>query len=340
MVGGEYAVLAGAPAVVAAVQARARVHFVTAAVAEARETAAAARHEAGDGWDGTAIASPERFPEAFAARRLAEQALGPVPGRLAVDVSALRRAGQKLGVGSSAAAAAAASAAVHAWHGADVAAPEVRARALRFALEGHREVAPRGSGADVAAAALGGFVRFRRPGGVEDPAYEAAALPAPEGLSLRVVWTGEAASTRELIAKVEALRVKDPALHGRCMDRLADEAAAFVSAFETGVARPVVDAAARYHAAMKALGEAADAPIVEARLDRAATLAAAHGGAAKPSGAGGGDVALAFFESGAEADAFTAAAASAGLTPLALRLGGPGPLPGDEPSKDEAAEDV
>ena len=173
-------------------------------------------------------------------------------------------------------------------------------------------------------------MRYRRPGGVDDPAYEASALPAPEGLVLRVVWTGEAASTRELIALVEALEVRDRALHDRCMARLGAEAEAFVHAFETGTARPVVDAAARYHDAMKALGDAAGAPIVEERLARAAALAAAHGGAAKPSGAGGGDVALAFFETADAADAFLAAAAKVGLEPLDVPLGGPGPQ-GDGP---------
>ncbi|MEM1415365.1 MAG: hypothetical protein AAGH15_10705, partial [Myxococcota bacterium] len=52
MVGGEYAVLRGAPAIVAAVQTRATVRW---------------QDEAGD-----ATASSTRFPEAHAARRLAE----------------------------------------------------------------------------------------------------------------------------------------------------------------------------------------------------------------------------------------------------------------------------
>ncbi|MEM1417609.1 MAG: hypothetical protein AAGH15_22115, partial [Myxococcota bacterium] len=249
-----------------------------------------------------------------------------IAGQLGVDVGLLRRAGQKLGVGSSAAAAAAASAAVHASHGQDVADPAVRLRALRFALDGHREVSPRGSGADVAAAALGGFVRFRRPGGVEDPAYEAEAVPAPKGLVLRVVWTGEAASTRALIAEVEKLRARDAALHDRCMDALAAEAEAFAGAFEAGRGEPILEAARRYHAAMDALGQAAGAPIVEARLARVAALAEAQGGAAKPSGAGGGDVALAFFLAEDAADAFTAECRAAGLEPLDVPIGGPGPL--------------
>ena len=62
---------------------------------------------------------------------------------------------------------------------------------LGWALDGHRAVAPEGSGADVAAATLGGVVRFRR-----EAARDAAPVDWPEGLAIDVVWTGSPARTR------------------------------------------------------------------------------------------------------------------------------------------------
>lgn len=301
MISGEYAVLQGAPAIVAAVQTRAYARFFAGAPADQQ-------------------ASPTRFPEAHATRGRAEEELGEVPGELAIDVSELRREDQKLGVGSSSAAAAAAAGAVLAVHGHDLSREDVQRQALAFALDGHRAVAPNGSGADVAACTLGGFVRYRRKPGQWD--VEADRIAWPQGLVWRIAWTGQAASTRALIEKVHALRDRAPRIYEDAMQRLADESERFVEAF--GDVGAVLEATRRYCDAMDALGRAADAPIVEERLRMVADLARQAGGAAKPSGAGGGDVALALFAGREDAERFTEACREAGVELLDLELGGPG----------------
>jgi phosphomevalonate kinase len=59
-------------------------------------------------------------------------------------------------------------------------------------------------------------------------------------------------------------------------------------------------------------------------LARVAALAEAHGGGAKPSGAGGGDVALAFFDDEDRAEAFRGACRleRLALVPLAIGVEG------------------
>ena len=105
MIAGEYAVLDGAEAVVDAVGRRAYAHLGSFA--------------------------QEPLPlEAGAARARAEALLGAVPGALSIDVSELRQAGRKLGLGSSAAAAAAAAGVVFAAHGRDLSSPSVREQIL------------------------------------------------------------------------------------------------------------------------------------------------------------------------------------------------------------------
>jgi phosphomevalonate kinase len=317
MISGEYVVLDGAPALVLAVDARARVRWV---------------HPRGSGpvHDGSRPASggsPDAAglpPEALLARAVAERALGPVPMDLALDVTAQRRDGLKLGLGSSAAAAAAAAAAVHAAHGADLADPGVRRAVLAHAFAGHRAVAPQGSGADVAASALGGLVAFARPRGIDNDSFEADPLAWPESLVIRIVWTGAEARTSDLLARVRALREADPARYAAVTAPLRDAAAALGAAVRAGQARAAVAAAGAHGEAMAALGEAAGAPVVEARLRAIAALARTHGGAAKPSGAGGGDVALAFFDDPAAADRFGRACSEAGATLVSLRLGAEG----------------
>lgn len=296
MVSGEYAVLDGAVAVVASVNVRVYARWL-------------------DGADATLP------PEAAETRKLAEQALGALEGTLAIDASDLRKAGKKLGLGSSAAASAAVAGALLASHGHDLAEPAVQRRALTLALAGHKAIAPEGSGADVAAAALGGFVRFRVEGG---SLAEAERIEFPEAIQARVVWTGKEARTSEFVRAVREYEARDARGFGLVRDNLRDLAARFADAIARGDVREIIATAGSYGLSMGQLGVAAGVPIVTSELAQIARLASEHGGAAKPSGAGGGDVAIALFPSRESAAAFDLACSEAGLDRLDLELGAPG----------------
>lgn len=307
MISGEYVVLDGAEALVAAVDRRLVVTGSAAAPDRSRAPIAG---------------SPEAGslpPEALLARQHAEASLGPTdePMELSLSASALKHGAHKLGLGSSSAAAAAAAGAVLAWRGED---PAGRRRdVLRWALAGHRAIAPEGSGADVAAATLGGLVRFTREG-----AEEARATEWPYGVHVAVIWTGTPARTSELVRRVKALGEGSPAVYRARMDALREAAAALLARVVAGDGAGAATAADAHGRAMGALGDAAGAPIVTDALARVAELARAHGGGAKPSGAGGGDVTLGFFARPEDAAAFRAACAEVGLTPLSLSLGAEG----------------
>ncbi len=311
VIAGEYAVLEGAPALVAAVDRRAVARWVPGSQA-GTDGSAGAR--------GGSRETPVLPAEALVARRMAEEVCGVVPQELQLSVTALRQDGRKLGLGSSAAGAAAAAGAVFAWHGHEVSATAVRSQVLAAAMAGHRQVAPEGSGVDVAASVLGGFVRFRRTG--DD--FEAEPVTWPDGLEVRVVWTGAEARTSDLVARVRDLARSAPDVYRGRIDAVREAAAGFLRAVSEGRSGDAVRAADAHHEAMAALGEAAGAPIVEERLAQIAGLARAAGGAAKPSGAGGGDVAVAFFTGAAETARFEAACRGAGLSLLDLGVGAEG----------------
>jgi phosphomevalonate kinase len=137
---------------------------------------------------------------------------------------------------------------------------------------------------------------------------------------LRVVWTGVEARTSDFIQKVRAFEASDAVHFEVLINRLSNEAERFADAFEGGRVAAIVEQAGRYGHAMGALGEAADAPIVERSLRRVAALAREAGGAAKPSGAGGGDVAVAFFASRAAAQRFERACRAANIQILDLEI--------------------
>lgn len=293
MIAGEYAVLEGAEAVVAAVDRRCYARF------------------------GEGLADEPVPPEAGAAMNAAAAMLGRSVMPLAVDASALRQDGRKLGLGSSAAAAAAAAGAVFAEAGFDLADGAVRDRVLGAALEGHRAVAPEGSGADVAASVLGGFVRFRRLG----DGVETHALRWPQTLSARIAWTGTEVRTSEMLERVRALREREPATYRALMTALGDVSDAVVSALLDEDVVGVIQGIDACSDAMANLGRASQAGIVNDTIARMRDLARRAGGAAKPSGAGGGDVVFCAFPGEAAAEAFTSACAEAGVGLLSVHLG-------------------
>lgn len=299
MVSGEYVVLDGAPAVVAAAAARAHIRL-------------------------SASVDPEAYvpPEATQARVLAEREFGPVNSALSIDTSALRDGARKFGLGSSAAAAAGSVAAIAAARGIDLDDLEVRThRLLPIALAGHRAVSPEGSGADVAASMLGGYVRFERNG--QD--VRAEALTWPENLHTCIVWTGSPARTSDLIARVKKLEADSPAEYSLRFAKLREVARLLLDCIERADVSGAIEAADQHGRAMAALGEAADAPIVTPELARAAVLARQVGGAAKPSGAGGGDIAIAFLPCDQARADLAELCAREGLTLLPLTLGDVGP---------------
>lgn len=304
MIGGEYAVLEGYPCIVAAVSARAQVSI---------DHSAPPSSSSPD--------SRSAPPEAVLAREEAEKICGAIEGELVVDVSELRQVGKKLGLGSSAAAAAGAAAVVFAAHHRDLDELATRRQVLDAAMAGHGAVSPKGSGADVAAAVLGGFLQFRR----SETSFTAEPIPWPKELIVRVVWTGTEARTSDLVARVHRLADTDSARYSAAITEIAHACGDLTESLQNASIEGAIPAVDRHHAAMRELGHAARAPIVTDRLDLVASLARESGGAAKPSGAGGGDVAVAVFRNAEDARRFDQACEEHELTLLSdLRLGGTG----------------
>jgi phosphomevalonate kinase len=114
----------------------------------------------------------------------------------------------------------------------------------------------------------------------------------PAALRLLLADTGSPASTRSLVREVRAFAAGDPA---RWKMRAADISAAaekLRDALESDNRELALRAVRSGAAAMAALGESAQVPIVTPELLRACALASAAGAAGKPSGAGGGDCAV------------------------------------------------
>jgi phosphomevalonate kinase len=235
--------------------------------------------------------------------------------------------GIKLGLGSSAAVAVAAAGALLEYAGISLAVN----RELLFSVADAAHRAAQGglgSGADVASAVHGGFIRFMR---LPGSAPVVSRVFPPPGLRLVVFWTRKPARTAELVAEVRYFAERAPEACAERMRALRSAADGFSEAFSAGDTRGVVRWADVCHDALDQLGQAADLPIVTREVAEAAALARSFGGAAKPSGAGGGDIGVAFFSDPDEARDFTARCPPS-LLVLDLQLGVTGAyrrLPGD-----------
>jgi phosphomevalonate kinase len=290
---GEYAVLDGFPAIVAAVNRRASGQFV-----------------------------PGRSPESDLvniAVRNAADALGPnrsaLPrGSVLVDTSAFSRGGTKMGIGSSAATAAVTVGAVLEMAG--LAVSESTDLVFDVALAAHRAAqGGLGSGADVAAAVYGGMLHYTRP---MRGAATIRRLPPLAGVEMVVFATGTPSSTVDCLQAVSAFAKANPETHRQLLPPIADAVTRFEAGLFARDTPEIIASVAAAHLGMEMLGQAAGVPIVTPVLGHAALLAAEVGGAAKPSGAGGGDVGIAFLPDPEAAREFRARATDVGLGILDL----------------------
>ena len=175
-----------------------------------------------------------------------------------------------------------------------------RGAALRLAWAGHSRAQGGGSGYDIAACLVGGAVTFTSGAGAlptsmgEGPWPSAEAARLVPGLRIVEASTGKRAPTRDILARLEAARVRDPDGITNALAAHRDTSSGLVSAL-TG------DDLGRVAASVEAT--AVTLEDLDARLggvilaDEIRTLVdvAAHAGVpARPSGAGGGDGVVAF----------------------------------------------
>ncbi|MFN0061360.1 MAG: mevalonate kinase [Myxococcaceae bacterium] len=202
---------------------------------------------------------------------------------LALSPSEEAAPGRKLGIGSSARATVLSCEATR-W------VLEARVDVLKLALLAHSEVqGGKGSGGDVAASFTGGLVRYRRYNMaalsplaiVQAPPVDALRVPVGE-LFLTYAFAGESASTEKWIGDVES-RLDESARYRFVAqsDALGD---ALERALLEGRFREAAEAMGELHRLLCTLG-----PLETEGMRRVLTLARTCGSAGKLSGAGGGD---------------------------------------------------
>ena len=264
---------------------------------------------------------------------LAERGLPAPRTRVAIS-SRLHDGGTKFGLGSSGAVTVATVTAQAAYCGIELS-PEAR---FRLAMLATARVDPGASGGDLAASSWGGWIAYHSPDraavldmarnrGVEEtlrapwPGFGVRRLPPPPGLALEVGWTGEPASSTSLVADLGSRQWRGGASHRRFLERSAECVRASVRAFQRDGRQELLDQIHRARRMLARLDDEVGLGVFTSKLTALCDAAEGVGGAAKPSGAGGGDCGIAFMdaEASTEISRLRARWAAAGVLPLPIR---------------------
>lgn len=329
-IAGEYAVVeTGFPAVLIAVD-----RYITVRVSPARSETGHITTDQNSGsrleWyrrgsDMLIAPDQDQFSFVLAAVRVVEQAAVALGVPLQVydlDITSELDdgSGRKFGLGSSAAVTVATVRALCAHYRLEL----TRMEQLKLALLASIEVQRSGSGGDVAASMFGGWIAytsFDREWArsqrstlplldllkVDWPGLSVRQVVPPDHLRLIVGWTGSPASTSKLVDDVQSRKDADAvwdyatflAESRRCVED-------FIRALDDEDTPGILAGIRRNRALLRELGEHTGTTIETPTLRRLIESAEDHGGAAKTSGAGGGDCGIVLISEGADIDGLLA----------------------------------
>lgn len=265
---------------------------------------------------------------------LTERGLRPSPIHVSIS-SGLHRNGTKFGLGSSGAVTVATVTAVATYYGVELS-PQAR---FRLAMLATARLDTSSSGGDLAASVWGGWIAYHAPDraavldlaqrrGIEEmlrapwPGFRLRRLPPPRGLVLEVGWTGQPASTSSLTGRLGTPRWRGSSSQRSFVARSDECVRASIRALDRGDDHELLRQIRGARQVLAELDNEVRLGIFTTKLTALCDTAEAVGGAAKPSGAGGGDCGIALLDATArnEITQLRAEWAAAGVLPMPVRI--------------------
>jgi phosphomevalonate kinase len=231
-------------------------------------------------------------------RKIRQQGLSELPNfKIKLDTSQFfhREDSQKLGLGSSAAVTVGLISALLQFGDNDFNPMRQSNQIFEAALRSHRNAQENiGSGIDVAASVFGGILKYK----IQDPEFSIPPfhekLTIQPDLHILIIWTGKSASTSQFVRKVKAFKQTKSKDFERIINRMSAMSNSGIEAYAQKNISGFMEAIKQYSAAMKYLGEKSGIPIVSKIHQIISEIVIDGGGVYKPSGAGGGDLGIAF----------------------------------------------
>lgn len=335
---GEYAVLEGAPALVAAINRLARV-TVTPSANETFEVEAPVIDISLQQFILDArgkvrflkkpIKKLKFFLSIFeyALEELQKKNLLLSPIKITLDTSEffLRKGAAKLGLGSSAALTVALIAALFAYYDTSGQIDQKHMKLFETALEAHRSAQGNvGSGIDVAACVFGGNLHYKLLNQQSNYSAEIKPLDPLKNIHFVPIWTGKASSTKDLVKKFYEFKRKNGNGYRKLFNELTELSTAGCLAFTNQNSSDFLQSVSDYYRKMIEIGEYINSPVVSEEHLKIADLVYDFGAVYKPSGAGGGDFGVAIVHSADEITDLASIIQKAGFEVVHLHMGGNG----------------
>ncbi|HHM23546.1 MAG TPA: hypothetical protein ENJ23_00725 [Bacteroidetes bacterium] len=248
------------------------------------------------------------------------------PVQITLDTSEffLRKGAAKLGLGSSAALTVALLAALFEQYAPGTAMATDRTELFKTALLAHREAQGNvGSGIDVAACVFGGVLEYQLQDQSKAQPARIEPLSFPQDMLVLPVWSGKPSSTSQLVHQFFAFKEENGNGYRKLLEKLSRLSSAGVSAFRRGDTDAFFSAVQDYYQAMMDIGRSLDEPIISPEHQQIAATVQRNGGAYKPSGAGGGDLGIAFVRSARQLTQMASEVQKAGFDVVHLKLDAP-----------------
>jgi len=209
---------------------------------------------------------------------------------------------------------------------------------FRLGALSHARTQGNGSGADVAASSFGGVLQYasfqaywlneqyKKTDRLLDlveakwPYLSLRPLNVPKDIYICIGWTGKPASTPKLVDQVLQLKQTQSEKFNAFLQASEQAVDKFINGMEQENIDLILEGIKENRQALRTVGEDANVMIETPQLTNLCDLAEAHGGAGKPSGAGGGDSGIAFMPTKESAKQLLHAWQQAGIKPLNLTI--------------------
>ncbi|MDR9417843.1 mevalonate kinase [Gracilimonas sp.] len=304
---GEYAVLEGAPALVAAVDRQCEVHIdslynSTFQVRTPNLNLPEIQFNLdgyGDAHFRTLVDSDteDQLRFVLCILKYVTQNFGHIPGAsIQIDTSSFyhRVTGHKFGLGSSAALTVSLLSGLVEYMGVEMSEMDL----YQEAFQAHRFAQGKvGSGVDIAASATGGILSYTMPDNPDQPNGVIERINRPENLYMSCIWAGYAASTRNFVRSVNEFKEENPSAYKSIITKMCDLSKEGVKSFGSGDVDTFLEVISGFTECERELGKRSNTEIMSDVHEEIYSIVKSQGGTYKPSGAGGGDIGIAFCNS-------------------------------------------
>jgi phosphomevalonate kinase len=202
--------------------------------------------------------------------------------------------GQKLGLGSSAALTVAFINGLHAYYNNALDGETLfsRSQKAHYFSQGKQ-----GSGIDVAASCFGNILKFQKSNHSSAEIPKISKTVLPPNLQIIPIWSGISTSTREFVKKVKQFKENNPEKYRSIMGELSELSKNGCDALENENTSNFLEISDQYFYALRQLGDYSDIEIISDAHQKIRDIVHSAGGVYKPSGAGGGDIGIALADS-------------------------------------------